>query len=211
MTGSPAASRKRRLCATVRSFTLKISGRLRRDSHNCVLAAGHDLVSDVRLDRAKRRRHNQNRRRYIAVFATVWMAIMAVSNTARSQPSSVNVNQTVEYDPETLNWPSPSDLWVFMDEHPDSINDGLFDFAMPTSPSDTHYVDMPASYHDDACAFAFADGHAELHKWLYPGVFPLVDWNVQDTPTPIKQQSSNVPNNPDFMWLAAHTTARLSP
>ena len=103
--------------------------------------------------------------------------------------------------------PSPSDLWVFLDEHPDSINDGLFDFPMPTAPSTTMYVDMPAAYHNGACAFAFADGHAELHRWIYPGVFPLVNWVVQDTPTPIKQQSSNVPNNPDFMWMAAHTTA----
>ncbi len=106
--------------------------------------------------------------------------------------------------------PSPSDLWVFLDEHPDSINDGYFDFAMPSSPSSTTYIDMPAAYHNGACAFAFADGHAELHRWLYPGVFPLVNWQVQNTPTPIKSQSANVPNNPDFMWVAAHTTAPAS-
>lgn len=106
--------------------------------------------------------------------------------------------------------PSPSDLWVFLDEHPDSINDSYFDFQMPLNANLTKYIDMPAAYHNGSCAFAFADGHAELHRWRDPGVFPLVNWLVQQTPTPIKQQSSNIPGNPDFLWVAAHTTAPTS-
>ena len=27
------------------------------------------------------------------------------------------------------------------------------------------WVDWPASYHDGACGFSFADGHSEIHKW----------------------------------------------
>jgi len=103
--------------------------------------------------------------------------------------------------------PGPSDLWVLLDEHPDSVNDGFFAFGMPPSPAFTTYIDMPGAYHNGACAFSFADGHSEIHKWLYPGVFPLVDWNVEATPTPIRQQSVNIPANPDFMWIAEHTTA----
>jgi len=105
--------------------------------------------------------------------------------------------------------PGPSDLWVFLDEHPDSINDGYFDFQMPINAQLTHYIDMPAAYHNGSCAFAFADGHAELHAWRYPGVFPQVNWNVEQTPTPIKQVSLNISSNPDFLWLAAHTTAPI--
>ena len=103
--------------------------------------------------------------------------------------------------------PSPSDLIVFLDEHPDSINDGYFDFTMPASAPLTHWVDMPASYHNNACAMAFADGHAELHKWLNPWSFPLVNWDVEQTPTPISSVSKNPPNNPDVLWYAAHATA----
>lgn len=56
----------------------------------------------------------------------------------------------------------PSMIWVFVDEHPDSINDGLFS----TFSSKTKWNDLPASYHNGACGFAFADGHAEIKKWL---------------------------------------------
>jgi prepilin-type N-terminal cleavage/methylation domain-containing protein/prepilin-type processing-associated H-X9-DG protein len=115
------------------------------------------------------------------------------------------------YDKESdMIWPSPSDLFVMLDEHPDSINDAFFDFSMPINAQLTSYVDMPAAYHNGACAFSFADGHVELHAWRRPGVLPLVVWQVQTTVTPIKSQSSNQGSNPDVLWLAAHTTAPAS-
>jgi prepilin-type N-terminal cleavage/methylation domain-containing protein/prepilin-type processing-associated H-X9-DG protein len=106
--------------------------------------------------------------------------------------------------------PSPSDLWVFLDEHPDSINDAYFSFQMPIGQNLTSWVDMPAAYHNGACAFAFADGHAELHAWRFPGAFPLVNWNVEQTPSLIRSQSNNTGGNPDILWFAAHTTAPIS-
>ncbi len=57
--------------------------------------------------------------------------------------------------------PGPSTCWVFIDEHPDSINDGLFNVAMDKP----RWDDVPASYHNGACGFSFADGHAEIKKW----------------------------------------------
>jgi prepilin-type processing-associated H-X9-DG protein len=61
--------------------------------------------------------------------------------------------------------PSPSALIVFVDEHPDSINDGwMITDESPTGLAD--WEDLPASYHDNACGFGFADGHAEIHRWL---------------------------------------------
>ena len=33
-------------------------------------------------------------------------------------------------------------------------------------PDPTWWVDLPASYHNGACGFSFADGHAEIKKWL---------------------------------------------
>lgn len=57
--------------------------------------------------------------------------------------------------------PGPSQTWVYLDEHPDSINDaGYF------SPNQTHWIDLPASYHNNAGGFAFADGHSEIHRWV---------------------------------------------
>lgn len=58
--------------------------------------------------------------------------------------------------------PGPSDSWVYVDEHPDSINDaGCF----PPN-SATSIPDAPATYHNGACGFAMADGHSEIHKWV---------------------------------------------
>jgi len=51
---------------------------------------------------------------------------------------------------------------VFVDEHADSINDGWFWVLMDKDA----WFDLPASYHDGAARFAFADGHAEMKKWL---------------------------------------------
>jgi prepilin-type N-terminal cleavage/methylation domain-containing protein/prepilin-type processing-associated H-X9-DG protein len=56
--------------------------------------------------------------------------------------------------------PGPAETWVFLDEHPDSINDAGF-----FNPHQTSWIDIPAAYHNGACGFAFADGHAEIHKW----------------------------------------------
>jgi prepilin-type processing-associated H-X9-DG protein len=53
-------------------------------------------------------------------------------------------------------------LFVTLDENPNTINDGFF----VNDPGNTdQLVDAPASYHNKACGFGFADGHAEIHKW----------------------------------------------
>ena len=62
--------------------------------------------------------------------------------------------------------PGPSRTWVFVDEHPDSMNDGFFVVDMNAYPTGTPILpDVPASFHNGACGFAFADGHSEIHKW----------------------------------------------
>lgn len=57
-------------------------------------------------------------------------------------------------------YPGPSETWVYLDEHPCSINDAGF-----FNPHVSSWVDQPASYHNGAAGFAFADGHSEIHKW----------------------------------------------
>ena len=58
--------------------------------------------------------------------------------------------------------PSPSKTWLFVDEHPDSINDGFF----INSGTAGSWQDIVASYHNGACGFSFADGHSEIKRWL---------------------------------------------
>jgi prepilin-type N-terminal cleavage/methylation domain-containing protein/prepilin-type processing-associated H-X9-DG protein len=57
--------------------------------------------------------------------------------------------------------PKSAGTWLFVDEHPDSINDGLF-WDDPTLP---HWMDLAGSQHNGGCGFAFCDGHGELKMW----------------------------------------------
>ena len=65
---------------------------------------------------------------------------------------------------------NPGKTFVFVDEHPDSINDGAFavQMAVPGARGavSARIIDFPASYHNGACGFSFADGHSEIHKWI---------------------------------------------
>ncbi len=64
----------------------------------------------------------------------------------------------------------PAKTWLTLDEHPDSINDAFF----ITDPAVNNWQDMPASYHNGACGFSFAEGHAEIRKWLSStSVYPV--------------------------------------
>jgi prepilin-type N-terminal cleavage/methylation domain-containing protein/prepilin-type processing-associated H-X9-DG protein len=55
----------------------------------------------------------------------------------------------------------PVNCFVLLDENPWSINDGWF----CTDNAAKQWVDKPATYHNNACGFSFADGHCEIHKW----------------------------------------------
>ncbi len=63
---------------------------------------------------------------------------------------------------KTTQVPVPSLTWLTVDEHPDSVNDAFFIVNINAST----WGDTPASYHNGACGFSFADGHAEIRKWL---------------------------------------------
>jgi prepilin-type N-terminal cleavage/methylation domain-containing protein/prepilin-type processing-associated H-X9-DG protein len=61
--------------------------------------------------------------------------------------------------------PNPVNLYVTLDEHPDSINDGYYQPFGSGLGTMTQWDDLPASSHGGACGFSFADGHSEIHKW----------------------------------------------
>jgi prepilin-type processing-associated H-X9-DG protein len=98
--------------------------------------------------------------------------------------------------------PGPSMTWVLVDEHPDSINDGFFivDMLGYPSPSQTKMRDVPASYHNKACGFSFADGHSEIKKWHDPRTMPPIKKAALPDP--------NQANNKDAIWLWERTTRK---
>ncbi len=103
--------------------------------------------------------------------------------------------------------PSPSRLWVVIDEREESINDCQFIVGMegydPSSAGSLRIIDYPAAYHSTAATISFADGHAELRRWRDPRTAPA--------PKPGQLIPLNVPspNNRDVNWLQARTSARL--
>ena len=65
----------------------------------------------------------------------------------------------------------PAKTFVFVDEHPDSINDGAFAVACTgNEPGDiqslSQIIDYPSNLHGGGCGFSFSDGGAQIHKWL---------------------------------------------
>ena len=98
-----------------------------------------------------------------------------------------------------LTAPAPAQLWVFVDEHPDSINDGWLESDM-SNPSE--WQDMPSSLHNHACGFNFADGHSEIHKWLNPKLPPnsVIFGNIT---------TGLVDQGPDLQWMHSRTSVPL--
>ena len=97
--------------------------------------------------------------------------------------------------------PGPSQLWVLLDEHPDSINAGGFANTMVESPTQARIVDYPASYHNRAAGISFADGHTEIRKWVDPRTVQPVKFYEMPLNVPS-------PNNRDMIWLSERTSVR---
>ena len=97
----------------------------------------------------------------------------------------------------------PTDIYVFLDEHPDSINDGWFVFCSAADPAErTQWSDLPASYHNGAGGFSFADGHSQIKKWQSASTKRPVKQNTTDFPVAVGTDTR------DITWVAEHTTVR---
>jgi hypothetical protein len=96
--------------------------------------------------------------------------------------------------------PGPSMTFVFLDECPDSINDGLFHVSM----IDSAWHDVVASLHCGGGDLSFADGHAEVHKWRDPNSRKPVNHGASGTYCPAYGTKS--PR--DYLWLQERTTAK---
>jgi prepilin-type N-terminal cleavage/methylation domain-containing protein len=91
--------------------------------------------------------------------------------------------------------PGPSMTWLLVDEHPDSINDG---WLIPDVTDTSRFVDLPASYHNGACGFVFADSHSEIHKWHGSTIQPVK----------MTQYNGFAGDPQDVAWFVERSTAR---
>jgi hypothetical protein len=97
--------------------------------------------------------------------------------------------------------PSPVDLFVLLDQHPDSIKDCDM-ISNPTA--NTTWEDVPASNHARSGAFSFADGHSEIHKWRDSATCAPV------TKTAISGKLVVGPDKTDVTWVQQHATASIN-
>jgi len=99
-----------------------------------------------------------------------------------------------------MNNPGPSNTFVLLDEREDSINDGYFVVDMAGWPNGSQkMVDFPASYHNNAAGFSFADGHAEIHKWIDKRTYPEIKKGLMSL-------NVSMPNNRDLYWMMEKAT-----
>ncbi len=91
--------------------------------------------------------------------------------------------------------PGPAQIFVYLDEDARSLNDAGFAVTMV----ENKLLDAPATYHNGACGFAFADGHSEIHRWK--------DQRTKIT-GPTFSAVTFSPINQDVVWLQEHASVR---
>jgi prepilin-type processing-associated H-X9-DG protein len=64
--------------------------------------------------------------------------------------------------------PPPNRLFVFIDEHQDTLLDAQFGNPVQMVYWRDMWFDKPADRHNQGCNLSFADGHAERWKWQVP-------------------------------------------
>jgi hypothetical protein len=103
--------------------------------------------------------------------------------------------------------PSPVDMMVFLDEHPDSIDDGWFITQVGSTLTANPGVwdNLPASSHNGADGISFADGHSEIHKWRVSSTVQPVRYI--DVCSTIDVSTSQ---DQDILWVVGHVSAPLS-
>ncbi len=118
--------------------------------------------ADNYLSAAQRAAHWQRRNRSLSMNAIFGYFSDGEAGDDTRQGIHWGTSGTYRQFLKTTEVPRPVNTWLFLDEHPDSINDGFFD----NDPTQSAWADIPASLHGGGCGFSFADGHAEMRQWL---------------------------------------------
>lgn len=155
-------------------------------------------------DKSRMRYQNQLQRRVISFAANAFMG-PASGWVSPSLTRYKNVRKLGD-----LTGPGPTDIYILLDEHENSINDAhYFPFSSLTSYSRNPWLDAPSGRHGNAGGFAFADGHAEVHKFKTPGLKTVLTSADGSTPRPY-------PDLPfigasvlqDYQWMTNHIAPR---
>ena len=93
---------------------------------------------------------------------------------------------------------SPAQTFVFVDEHPDTLNDGFFMNRF----YEFKWGNLPGSFHNGAANLSFTDGHVDPHRWAVRGPNGTVRPPVRGA------VGGSFDANPrtDFEWLRDHSS-----
>jgi prepilin-type N-terminal cleavage/methylation domain-containing protein/prepilin-type processing-associated H-X9-DG protein len=94
--------------------------------------------------------------------------------------------------------PGPVNFFVFIEEHPDTINDGYF----VNTWDQIKWGNLPASFHNSAGILSWADGHVERHRWLPNTVRPPVKGGAGGGFVPAPAT--------DYLWLRDHSSTKIN-
>ena len=156
--------------------------------------------ADIYLSAAQRRVGWSGRVRSMSMNGCVGAASLNRTDAwAKGEADSPGYQQFVK----TADFRHPANIYVTLDEHPDSINDGYFWTSIPKTIVATagNWADLPASYHNGAAGFSFADGHSEIHKWRFPSTKLPVSTTGSFIGAPYPKSASA-----DNEWLQSHSS-----
>ena len=115
-------------------------------------------------------------------------------------PDELNPHYRVFTTTADMVGPSPASIFVFQDVHPDNICFPAFVVRMPGEPE--QFFHYPSSLHNGRGVVAFADGHAETHRWVDPRTTPPVTGGVL-------AHWNDSPGNADLAWIRERTSCRI--
>jgi prepilin-type processing-associated H-X9-DG protein len=112
-----------------------------------------------------------------------------------------NIRKTTD-----ISAPGPTDVYILLDEHENSINDSHFlPFANLSKYSNNRWLDAPSGRHGNAGGFAFADGHAEIKKWRTANLSKVLSGTDGSTPRPYPDLTFIGPADiSDYIWTTNH-------
>jgi prepilin-type N-terminal cleavage/methylation domain-containing protein/prepilin-type processing-associated H-X9-DG protein len=99
------------------------------------------------------------------------------------------------FEPSDFSQVGASQVFLFLDEHEDSINDGYFLIGQIKNRAEG-WNEVPAARHKRGAVFGFADGHVERHRWKDKRTLvPITRTRILAIPQP---------GSPDVAWLHDH-------
>jgi prepilin-type N-terminal cleavage/methylation domain-containing protein/prepilin-type processing-associated H-X9-DG protein len=67
--------------------------------------------------------------------------------------------------------PTPTQLFVFLDENEGTLSDPQFGYPIPGDGWSGYWWDMPSNRHNQGANFSFADGHVDYWHWVSPMIY----------------------------------------